>query len=257
MVQQLLVRSLLASFWEKPYEAELIKWGTALHDQMMLPYYVTKDFEGVLTELSDRGYRFDIGWFAPHFEFRYPLFGEIRLDTVTLELRGGLEPWPVLGEESMPSGQSRYVDSSIERLQVRVDGFVEERYKVLCNGWEIPLRPTGTNGQFVGGIRYRAWQPPSCLHPTIGMDGPLHIDIYDTWSGRSVAGCTYHVVHPGGRASEVRPVNAIAAESRRLARFERRGHRVGAFAPSKVPPHPHFPYTLDLRWSHYPNPPWK
>lgn len=257
LVQQLLVRSLLASFWEKPYEAELIKWGTALHDQMMLPYYVTKDFEGVILELAERGYRFDVGWFAPHFEFRFPLFGEIRLDTVTLEVRGGLEPWHVLGEESTAGGQSRYVDSSIERLQVRVEGMVEERYKVLCNGWEIPLRPTGTNGQFVGGIRYRAWQPPSCLHPTIGMDGPLHIDVYDTWSQRSVAGCTYHVVHPGGRASEVRPVNAIAAESRRLARFERRGHRVGAFAPRKVPPHPHFPHTLDLRWSHFPNPPWK
>lgn len=257
LVQQLLVRSLIASFWEQPYEAELIKWGTRLHDQMMLPYYVTKDFEGVLVELSQRGYPFDLAWFAPHFEFRFPLFGEIRLDTITLEVRGALEPWPVLGEESMPAGQTRFVDSSIERLQVRVEGMIEERYKILCNGWEIPMRPTGTNGQFVGGIRYRAWQPPSCLHPTIGMDGPLHIDVYDTWSGRSVAGCTYHVVHPGGRASEVRPVNAIAAESRRLARFERRGHRIGAFAPRQVEQHPHFPCTLDLRWSHYPNPPWK
>lgn len=257
LVQQLLVRALISSFWEKPYTAELVKWGTRLHDQMMLPFYVSKDFEGVLQELATRGFTFDSSWFAPHFEFRFPLFGEIRLDTLSVEVRGGLEPWPVLGEESAPAGQSRFVDSSIERLQVRVDGLVEERYQILCNGWKVPMRPTGTNGQFIGGIRYRAWQPPSCLHPTIGVDGPLHIDIYDTWSGRSVAGCTYHVVHPGGRASEVRPVNAVAAESRRLARFERRGHRVGAFAARHVEPHPHFPHTLDLRWSHFPNAPWK
>ena len=254
-VQQLLVRALLASFWERPYEAEIIKWGTALRDQLVLPFYVMRDLEGVIDELRERGYEFDPEWFAPHYEFRFPLFGEINLDSVRLEVRGALEPWPVLGEESAPSGQTRFVDSSIERLQVRVEGMVEERYQVVCNGCEVPMRPTGTNGQFVGGVRYRAWQPPSCLHPTIGTDGPLHFDLYDTWTRRSLAGCTYHVVHPGGRASEVRPVNAVAAESRRLARFEGRGHAVGAFEPRRVPVHPHFPYTLDLRWSHVPKPP--
>ncbi len=248
--QQLLVRALLASFWSAPYEAEVVKWGTALRDQFMLPFYVMQDLEGVLQELRQRGYDFDPAWFAPHYEFRFPVFGEIRLDTVRLEVRGALEPWPVLGEEAAPGGQTRYVDSSIERLQVRVEGMLEERYKVVCNGYEVPVRPTATNGQFVGGIRYRAWQPPSCLHPNIGVDGPLRIDVYDTWSERSLAGCTYHVVHPGGRASEVRPVNAVAAESRRLARFERRGHQSGTYSPRRVPPHPHFPHTLDLRWAH-------
>lgn len=256
-VQQLLVRALLASFWEQPYEAELVKWGTALSDQMMLPFYVMRDFDGVLDELAVRGYRFDPAWFAPHYEFRFPLYGEVRLDTLRVEVRTALEKWHVLGEESMAAGQTRFVDSSIERLQVQVEGMLEERYKILCNGWEVPVRPTGTNGQFVGGIRYRAWQPSSCLHPTIGVDSPLQIDIYDTWTGRSLAGCVYHVVHPGGRASEVRPINAVAAESRRLARFERRGHLAGAFVPRKTPTHPHFPNTLDLRWAHFPNAPWK
>jgi uncharacterized protein (DUF2126 family) len=121
----------------------------------------------------------------------------------------------------------------------------------VCNGVEVPMRPTGTNGQFVAGIRYRAWQPPSCLHPTIGIHAPVHVDIYDTWSKRSIAGGTYHVVHPGGRAAEVRPVNAVAAESRRLARFEARGHHGGVLEPRRVPVHPHFPHTLDLRWAHY------
>jgi uncharacterized protein (DUF2126 family) len=144
-------------------------------------------------------------------------------------------------------GQTRYVDSSLERLQVCVRGFVEERYRIVCNGYRVPTFPTGTNGEIVGGIRYRAWQPPSCLHPNIPIHSPLHIDIYDTWNDRSVAGCTYHVVHPGGLSAEDRPVNAVAAESRRLARFEHRGHLAGRLALREVAPHPHFPHTLDLR----------
>jgi uncharacterized protein (DUF2126 family)/transglutaminase-like putative cysteine protease len=246
-VQQLLVRSLLSAFWQKPYEQELIKWGTALHDRFMLPYYTAKDFAGVIGDLANYGYPVDAAWFAPHFEFRYPLYGSIKLDTMEMEVRAGLEPWPVLGEESAAGGQARYVDSSLERLQVEVRGFLEERYRIACNGYVIPMAPTGTNGHFVGAVRYRAWQPPSCLHPTIGIHSPLRIDIYDTWSKRSVAGATYHVVHPGGRSSEVRPVNAAAAESRRLARFERQGHMGGPRRVVNLPPHPHFPHTLDLR----------
>jgi uncharacterized protein (DUF2126 family) len=169
------------------------------------------------------------------------------LDTIHMEIRGALECWPVLGEESMPVGQTRFVDSSMERLQVRARGFLEERYKISCNGYEVPMAPTGTNGDYVGGVRYRAWQPPSCLHPMIGIHSPLHLDIYDTWTGRSLAGATYHVVHPGGRASDVRPVNAAAAESRRLARFEQQGHRAGVQRVAQLPIHPHFPHTLDLR----------
>jgi uncharacterized protein (DUF2126 family)/transglutaminase-like putative cysteine protease len=250
-VQQLLIRSLLAAFWEKPYKHELVKWGTALHDQFMLPYYVMRDFADVISDLQGYGYGFEKEWFEPHYQFRFPRYGEVRLDRMRVELRGALEPWHVLGEESSAGGQTRYVDSSLERVQVKVEGFVEERYRVLCNGYEVPVCPTGTNGQFVGGIRYRAWQPPSCLHPTIGIHSPLHVDIYDTWAERSVAGGTYHVVHPGGRASEVRPVNAVAAESRRLARFEARGHWGAGFTARKAPIHPHFPHTLDMRWSQF------
>ena len=175
-------------------------------------------------------------------------YGELRLDDCQLEVRGALEPWLVLGEESTGGGQARYVDSSVERMQVLVQGWVEERYQLLCNRRVIPLQPTAQKGQFVGGVRFRAWQPPSCLHPTIGVHAPLHFDIYDTWSGRCVAGCTYQVVHPGGRAAEDRPVNAVAAESRRLARFEVRGHASGPFEPlPSARVHPHFPRTLDLR----------
>jgi uncharacterized protein (DUF2126 family)/transglutaminase-like putative cysteine protease len=249
VVQQLLIRALLAAFWEKPYTRSLVKWGTALHDQFMLPYYVMRDFADVTADLRDYGYEFDKAWFEPHYQFRFPRYGEVRLDRTRVELRAALEPWHVLGEESGAAGQTRYVDSSLERLQVRAEGFIEERHLILCNGYEVPMRPTGTNGQFVAGIRYRAWQPPSCLHPTIGIHSPIHIDIFDTWAGRSVAGGTYHVVHPGGRAAEVRPVNAVAAESRRLARFEARGHQGGAVEPRRVTAHPHFPYTLDLRWT--------
>ena len=252
-VQQLLVRSLLAMFWREPYEAPLVKWRTALHDQFMMPHWVEHDLREVLADLSNAGYPVDAGWFEPHLEFRFPRYGEITLDAMRLEVRGALEPWHVLGEEATAGGQARYVDSSVERLQVKAADFIEERYKVLCNGYEVPMRPTATNGEFVAGIRYRAWQPPHCLHPRIGVHSPLHIDIYDTWSRRSLSGCTYHVVHPGGRASDVRPINAAAAESRRLARFERRGHTQGVFDSIRIEPHPHFPHILDMRWASLPD----
>jgi len=246
-VQQLLVRSLLAVFWQKPYREEIVKWGTRLHDEFMLPFYVWADMKDVQQTITRWGYPTDIAWFQPHYEFRFPRYGEVVLDDVHLEVRGGLEPWLVLGEESTGGGQARYVDSSVERMQVLVNGWVGERYELVCNRRRIPLQPTAQNGQFVAGVRFRAWQPPSCLHPTIGVHTPLHIDIYDKWSERCVAGCTYHVVHPGGRGVDDRPVNAVAAESRRLARFEVRGHVSGVFVPIDGQVHPHFPRTLDLR----------
>jgi uncharacterized protein (DUF2126 family)/transglutaminase-like putative cysteine protease len=246
-VQQLLVRSLLSVFWQKPYQEELVKWGTRLHDDFMLPFYVWSDMQDVQRSLERWGYDLPLAWFQPHYEFRFPRYGELTLDDAQLEVRGALEPWLVLGEESSGSGQARYVDSSLERLQVQVQGWVEERYLLLCNQRRMPLQPTGQNGQFVAGVRYRAWRPPSCLHPTIGVHAPLHFDIFDKWSGRSLAGCTYHVVHPGGRSAEDRPVNAAAAESRRLARFDVRGHSSGPFQPIEGSVHPHFPRTLDLR----------
>lgn len=247
-VQQLLVRALLARFWEEPDERPLIKWHTSLQDQFMLPHWVENDFREVLGELERAGYPVDLRWFEPHFEFRFPYYGEVTLDTMRLELRGALEPWHVLGEEVTGTGQARYVDSSVERVQVKAFGISAERYKVLCNGYEVPMQPTATNGEFVAGIRYRAWQPAHCLHPQIPVHSPLHVDLYDTWNRRSVAGCTYHVVHPGGLAADVRPVNAAAAESRRLARFERRGHQHGEFEPVPAQPNRLFPHLLDLRW---------
>jgi uncharacterized protein (DUF2126 family) len=169
-------------------------------------------------------------------------------DTTTLELRGALEPWNVLGEESSAGGQSRYVDSSLERLQVRLFGVAPERHLVSVNGAELPLHATGTRGEYVCGVRYRAWQPPSCLHPTIGVHGPLRFDLYDRWNQRSIAGATYHVVHAGGRAAFDRPVNAAAAEGRRIARFNGFGHTQGSFIPTPTRVNPDFPMTLDLRW---------
>jgi uncharacterized protein (DUF2126 family)/transglutaminase-like putative cysteine protease len=245
---QLLIRGLLASFWEQPYQQPLVHWGTQVHDRFLLPYFVDLDFQDVLGELSRRGIALDPAWFKPHFEFRFPILGSVVKDTTTLELRGALEPWPVLGEESGGGGQARYVDSSLERLQVRVFGVAPERHLVSVNGVEMPLHPTGTRGEYVCGVRYRAWQPPSCLHPTIGVHGPLRFDLYDRWNERSIAGATYHVVHAGGRANFDRPVNAAAAEGRRIARFNGFGHTQGSYRPEVANINKDFPMTLDLRW---------
>lgn len=251
VVQQLLIRALVARFWNEPYRAPVTRWGTELHDRWLLPTFVWTDLQDVLAELEAAGYAFDPAWFAPHFEFRFPVVGDLQALGMELTLRNALEPWHVMGEEGAPGGTVRYVDSSLERIEVKVTGLNESRHVVTVNGRALPLQPTGTVGEFVAGVRYRAWAPPSALHPTIGVHAPLTFDIVDTWMNRSVAGCQYHVAHPGGRNYTTFPVNAYEAESRRLARFFRMGHSAGRLrvppATIHVPASREFPYTLDLR----------
>lgn len=247
LVQQLLLRTCIARFWRQPYRGRLVRWGNELHDRWMLPHYITADIADVARDLRQAGYDCDDQWFTPHVNFRLPLLGRISLQGLTLEVRTALEPWHVLGEQPGGGGTSRYVDSSLERVQLLLGGVAGDRYTLACNGRPVPLTPTGTDGEFVAGVRYRAWQPPSCLHPTIGVHTPLVFDILDSWNGRSIGGCTYHVSHPGGRNFTSFPVNANEAEGRRLARFFPFGHTPG---PMLVPPatrNPDFPLTLDLR----------
>jgi uncharacterized protein (DUF2126 family) len=249
LAQQLLVRSLIAWFWREPYEADPIRWGTRLHDRFLLPYYVENDFAHVIRDLNIAGYAMEADWFAPHVEFRFPVYGTVTYDGVTIELRQAIEPWYVLGEEPTGGGTSRFVDSSVERLQVRVKNLTNERYSVTCNGRRLPLQSTGVHGEYVCGVRFRAWQPPRCLHPTIPVHVPLVFDLLDLPNERSLGGCTYHVAHPGGRNYGTFPVNSNEAESRRRARFFGFGHTPG---PMYVPPieiNPEFPTTLDLRVS--------
>jgi uncharacterized protein (DUF2126 family) len=248
LTQQLLLRSLVSRFWNKPYlPRRLVRWGTELHDRFMLPHFVWQDFEDVLEETRREGYDLKAEWFAPHFEFRFPRIGEFSARGARFELRTALEPWNVLGEESAAGGNARYVDSSVERLQVRATGVTGERHVLTCNGRALPLVPTGNVGEFAAGVRYRAWQPWSALHPTIGVQAPLTFDFVDTWMNRSLGGCQYHVVHPGGRAHEDFPVNAYAAEGRRLARFHAMGHSPGRVVVRAEERNPNFPFTLDLR----------
>ena len=253
VVQQLLLRALVARFWEQPYQAPATRWGTELHDRFLLPHFVKADFDDVLTELGDTGFQFDPAWFAPHFEFRFPRVGDLQTLGIHLTLRNALEPWHVMGEEGSSGGTVRYVDSSLERIEVHVSGLNPSRHTVTVNGRPLPLQPTGTVGEYVAGVRYRAWAPSSALHPTIGVHVPLTFDVVDTWMKRSVGGCQYHVAHPGGRNYDSFPVNAYEAESRRLSRFFALGHSPGKLdvpqATVGVPASKEFPFTLDLRRS--------
>ena len=251
VVQQLLLRALVARFWRAPYQARATRWGTELHDRFMLPYFIKADFDDVLTELGDDGFHFDPAWFAPHFEFRFPRVGELVTQNMRLSLRNALEPWHVMGEENGGGGTVRYVDSSLERIEVHVNGLNPSRHTVTVNGRALPLQPTGNVGEFVAGVRYRAWAPSSALHPTIGTHVPLTFDIVDTWMKRAIGGCQYHVAHPGGRSYDTFPVNAYEAESRRLARFFTMGHTPGVQkiqdVTAELVASPEFPFTLDLR----------
>lgn len=248
LTQQLLLRALIARFWRRPYRpARLKRWGTELHDRFMLAYFVWQDFKDVIAETRSEGFALKAEWFAPHQEFRFPLYGEFSAVGARVELRFALEPWHVMGEEGAQAGTVRYVDSSVERLQVHATGLIGDRHVLTCNGRRVPLAPTGLVGESVGGVRYRAWAPPSALHPTIPVHAPLVFDLVDTWMGRSMGGCQYHVSHPGGRSHEDFPVNAYAAEGRRLARFFHTGHTPGRIRVADEPRNPDFPFTLDLR----------
>jgi uncharacterized protein (DUF2126 family)/transglutaminase-like putative cysteine protease len=227
LMQMLLVRTLVSLFWRKPYKHKLVRWGTQLHDKFLLEHYVKEDIKDIVEFLNNEGYPFCVDWFDPFFEFRFPLYGMATINNMHIELRAAIEPWNVLGEESSSQGTSRYVDSSLERVQVKVTNFTPERYKLTCNGIEIPLSATNIEGEFVAGVKYKAWEPYSALHPTIGVDTPLVFDIVDTWNKKSIGGINYFVAHPGGRSYDTFPVNSYEAESRRINRFWDFNHTQG------------------------------
>ena len=247
LAQQLLIRALVARCAMDPLRGAPVRWGTVLHDRFMLPHFIWADFLSVLEDLRAHGFAMDPVWYQAQAEFRFPFCGEVTVEGVHLELRQALEPWHVLGETGAIGGTVRYTDSSTERLQVRMTSLHQDRYRILCNRRPVPLAQTGTSGESVGGVRFKAWQPAAALHPVLPVNAPLTFDIFDGWTGRSIGGCVYHVAHPGGRNHDTFPVNGYEAEARRLARFDAHGHSPGAFEPAAETPHPEFPMTLDLR----------
>jgi uncharacterized protein (DUF2126 family) len=247
VVQQLLLRAFVARFWNEPYREKLVRWGTELHDKFLLSTFIEQDLYDVLDDMQRAGFHFDRRWFDAHLAFRFPKIGELAARGIHIELRHGLEPWHVMGEEGMAAGTVRYVDSSLERIEIKVSGLTDPRHRIAVNGQTLPLQPTGRAGEYVCGVRYRAWSLPNALHPTIAANAPLTIDLVDTWMQRSLAGCQYHVAHPGGRNYVTFPINAYEAESRRLARFFAIGHSSGPISAAAPVRSLEFPFTLDLR----------
>lgn len=246
LAQQLLIRALMVMFWNAPITGWPVRWGTQLHDRFMLPHFIWQDFLEVLRDLEAHGFAMRAAWYEAQYEFRFPFYGDLAVEGMHLELRQALEPWPALGERGFIGGTVRYTDSSVERLQVKLTAADPNRYIIACNRRRVPMTDAG-NGASVGGVRFKAWQPADAMHPMLAVAVPLTFDLFDTWSGRAIGGCTYHVAHPGGRAYDTFPVNGNEAQARRLSRFEKMGHSAGAYWPCEERPHPEFPMTLDLR----------
>jgi uncharacterized protein (DUF2126 family) len=249
LLQMLLVRALVCIFWKQPYVAELVRWESRLHDRFMLPHFVREDFEEVLRYVREAGIAFEDEWFRTHMEFRFPKIGSVAAEGVELELRQALEPWNVLAEETSSGRTGRSVDSSLERMQLKVTGLTAgSRFVVACNGRRVPLVPTGTAGEAVAGVRYRARRLSAALHPTIPVHTPLVFDIIDTTSSRSVARCTYFAGPPDGTAHTTRPVDADEARERRLQRFQVSEPPIEAMPTPQDENNPIYPMTLDLRF---------
>jgi uncharacterized protein (DUF2126 family) len=245
--QMALVRALIAAFAEEPYRGDLVRWGQALHDRFLLPYWMWRDFEDVLGFLESRGLALPAAAYRPFVELRCPVAGSLQAGDVFLEVRNALEPWPVLGEQMTASGTSRFVDSSVERIEVRVEGLVPERHRILVNGHALPLHPTPTKGEYVAGVRFRAWAPPQSLQAHLGIHHPIHFDVLDTWGKRSLGACAYHVWHPEGRAYDTPPLTRFEATARRAQRFTQAGPLAWPVEAVPAAPHPDTPHTLDLR----------
>lgn len=248
LLQALLVRACVASFWKTPFHHKLIRWGTDLHDRFMMGHFVKEDLEDVLYYLRQQGYDFKLAWFQPFFDFRFPEYGSVQIGSINLSLSMALEPWPVMGEELYGGSVSRSVDSSVERVQLKVTGAQLDRYMITCNGHALPLKLTAENGVTVAAVRFKAWAAHSSLHPTLSSTSTLVFDVMDRYLERSLGGCTYHVMHPGGRNYEKVPINENEAEGRRLSRFQpAMGHSPGKHIHAAEKAHAEFPYTLDLR----------
>jgi uncharacterized protein (DUF2126 family) len=253
MVQSLLLRALVSRFWNEPYRGRLVRWNTELHDRFLLSHGARADVAEVVDDLRRRGYPFERAWLEPFLELRFPRIGSVHVKGVELTLRNAIEPWDVLGEEVITTGTTRFVDSSTERIEVHVDGVTDDRYVVTCNDVPVPLHSTGTHGEYLAGVRFKAWAPPSARHPTVPIHTPLVFDVVDLWNHRAIGGCTFYSSHPGGLAYETFPLNANEAEARRSSRFTPFGHTPGAIDATRLATidaprrEPEYPWTLDLR----------
>jgi uncharacterized protein (DUF2126 family)/transglutaminase-like putative cysteine protease len=242
-----LVRTLVAVLAREPYARPLVRWGSALHDRFLLPTFLWRDMEDVLAFLARAEHPLPSEVYRAFLELRCPVAGRLEAGEVLLEVRNALEPWPVLGEEPAGGGTSRYVDSSVERIEVRAEGLVPERHAVLVNGHLLPMRSTGRAGEGAAGVRFRAWAPPRSLHSHLGVHHPLRFDVIDRWASRSLGACAYHVFHPEGRAYTEEPLTRFEAAARRAQRFTTVAPLRAPVLPAPAATHDERPWTLDLR----------
>lgn len=169
----LLWHALAAHLLAHPFKEQLVDLGDKLHDSFFLPSFIWADFEKVLRDLRKGGFKLPTTLFREIFDWRFPVMLHHTDGAATLTIRRGHEGWPLLCETPLEGGStSRFVDTSIERLEFVVTREFAAHHKIFVQGRELPLQRF-PGGRLGAGLRYRRTALYPSLHPGIPPQMPL------------------------------------------------------------------------------------
>ncbi len=169
--------SLAAHLLEQPFTKPLLDQSQILHDRFFLPAYLWNDLSQILRDLARAGFPLPESTFRAIADWRLPVMLDWQQEGASLTIRKALESWPLLCETPLEGGStSRFVDTSIERLEFLANPQFARHCKIRINGRLLPLQ-TFPDGMFGAGLRYRRSALHPSLHPGIAPQLPLSLDI--------------------------------------------------------------------------------
>ena len=250
--QCLLLRALIAFLAERPADPRLRDFGPELHDRYMLPGELWEDLAEVIRDLDRARLPVQADWFAPFLDRRFPTLGEVAMGDVRMAIRTAHEPWPVLAEEAVAGVVTRFIDAANQRVQVELTGLTPTHHILVCNGRRVPLQPTRTRGRFLAGVRYKAWNPPSSLHPTLWPVYSLVFDLLDARTGEVLGGCTWFPARPSLVGFSAAPAPVASGEPEREPHYRPQA----AVLPPWSPGGRFLPFGSGARKMPVPEAPW-